>query len=140
MPFGPMPAEEPSGFASAPEALGSPASHAPSMPPVPAAGTSATLRVHPDRVVALKRDLEAVRDRVTGFLRSRGRDLRVPPMAGDPVSKRASEAFTANAELAINVANQFVAELNRNIQSLQQAIENYKLTENANTSTFDRRI
>lgn len=139
MPFSPMPAEKPSGFASAPEPPGSPATHANGAPATSAAGPSMTMRVHPDRVVALKRDLEAVRLKVSGFLQKNAMSLRVPPMAGDPVSKRASEAFTANAEMAINVANQFVAELTRNIETLEQAMQTYKLTEEANTSTFDRR-
>lgn len=139
MPFGPMPAEEPSGFAGAPEAPDSPTAHVPSTPTALPAGPSVTMRVHPDRVIALKRDLEAVRLKVVTFLRERGRNLRVPSMAGDPVSKRASEAFTANADLAIDVAYRFVTELTNNIESLQQAIDNYNLTEEENTSTFDRR-
>lgn len=139
MPFGPMPAEGPSGFASPPEPPSSPATHANGAPATPAAGPSVTMRVHPDRVLALKRDLEAVRNKVSNFLQSRSSDLIVPPMAGDPVSKRASEAFSQNAKTAIQITNQFLQELTQQINSLEKAAKQYNLTEEVNRSTFDKR-
>lgn len=63
----------------------------------------------------------------------------VPPMAGDPVSKRASEAFTKNAESAVQVAHQFVSELDKQIASLKKAADRYNLVEEANTAAFDKR-
>lgn len=137
MPFSPAPDQRPDGFASHTDptraATPDPVSAA------PVSGPSVVMRVHPDKVVALMNDLQAVRDRVRDFLRREAVNLAVPPMAGDPVSKRASEAFTKNAESAVRVAYQFVDELDKQIASLKKAADRYNLVEEANTATFDKR-
>lgn len=107
--------------------------------PVPATGESSTMKVQPDKVLALKKQLEDVRDDINEFLQTKGEQLRVPPMAADPVSGDASSEFTTVANTAIDVATAYVDQLNQTIDGLGHAAKTYGLAEDANIATFDRR-
>ncbi|GDY33963.1 PE domain-containing protein [Gandjariella thermophila] len=106
--------------------------------PIPGAGGADKMIVQPDKVLALKKELEDARNRVRDFLQDKADYLRVPPMAADPVSKDASGAFTATAETAVRVAWAYVAQLSNTIDGLDQAAKAYNLAEDTNTSTFNR--
>jgi hypothetical protein len=117
MPFAAMPADGP---------------HA----PIPGMGGSSTMRVQPDKVLALKRELEGVRDDIRDFLQNKGEQLHVPPMAADPVSGDASKDFTATARTAVRVGWNYVAELSKTIDGLDQAARTYGLVEDTNANAL----
>ncbi|HWO67439.1 MAG TPA: PE family protein [Umezawaea sp.] len=87
------------------------------------------MTVKPEEVVRLKHKLEAVRDSVNDFVRDQRDALRGVPFADDEVSQDAAKDFAANADTAIQVARQFIDELDRTITGLDQAVTTYNLTD-----------
>lgn len=122
---------DPGGFPAAP-----PADNAPSADTAPAGGPDLVMHIEPDKVIPLKRELEAVRLDIADFLARRTHSLYIRPMAGDPVSHDFARAFNKNAAQAISVTKQFAAELKKQIVTLEEAVKTYNLTEETNTSTF----
>jgi hypothetical protein len=93
------------------------------------------MQIEPDRILALKARYEAVRDTVQHFLEQHRYGLRVQPFALDEVSRDAADSFSRNASTAIAVTLEFVRELNRNIEQLENTAKTYNLAEEANTAT-----
>lgn len=104
----------------------------------PSAGGPVTMRVEPDKVLALKRRLEAVRDNVKDFMDRQGVNLRARPLAQDEVSIDAAKIFTDNANTALAVTKQFVDELNRSIDGLAAIAKTYNLVEDVNTTAMQQ--
>jgi methyl-accepting chemotaxis protein len=104
----------------------------------PAGGGAVTMRVAPDQVLALRARLAAVSLDVGDFIRAQGDALRAKPLALDEVSHDAADDFANNAKTAIDVAQQFVDELDRTIDALNRAAETYNLIEDVNTSAMQQ--
>lgn len=98
----------------------------------------ATMVVKPENILALRNDLTEIRDEVQDFLEYEGPLMFVRPPGADPVSKDGAEAFSQNAESAIEVAYGYVKELTMVIESLNETARAYGLVEENNTDTFLR--
>lgn len=98
----------------------------------------ATMVVNPDNILSLRDELTAIRDEVQEFLQVEAYAMRVQPPGADPVSRDGAEAFTQNAESAIEAASGYVDELSRVIDSLDETARTYGLVEESNTDTFLR--
>ena len=98
---------------------------------------AATLVVHPDQVLQLKRRLEDRRDKIVKFIEDERDNLtHVPPPGADPCSARVVQAFGKNGQEALEATQGFVNELNKVIDSLDEAARMYGLVEESNTDTF----
>lgn len=104
----------------------------------PSAGGPVTMRVEPDKVLALRARLEAVRDNVRDFLRLEGDNLRARPLAQDEVSVDAARIFAENADTALAVTKEFVDQLNLTIEQLSQIARTYSLVEDVNTTAMQQ--
>lgn len=104
--------------------------------PIP---SNATLRVSPDQVTALRDRLTTVRDDVRDFLTAQRNNLILRPAGHDGVSRDAASTFAANANTAIEVASEFVRQLNATIDGLDRAAQQYRLVEDANTAALRSR-
>ncbi|HEV7950587.1 MAG TPA: PE domain-containing protein [Glaciihabitans sp.] len=104
----------------------------------PAGGGPVTMKVAPDQVLGLKAKLETVRDDVQGFVLDHRDSLHAIPMAQDEVSRDAAQDFSNNADMALDVTRQFLDELNRTIDGLDQAVKTYNLVEDVNTSAMQQ--
>ncbi|QQQ78041.1 PE domain-containing protein [Saccharothrix sp. 6-C] len=98
----------------------------------PAPAGPVTMQVEPGQILALKARYEAVRDTIQDYLISHRRSLRVQPFAKDDVSTEAAPIFTNNTEIAIDVTEQFLDQLNISIDQLDQTAKTYNLTEDTN--------
>ncbi|WP_199444587.1 PE domain-containing protein [Umezawaea beigongshangensis] len=103
----------------------------------PAAGP-VTMRVEPEKVLALKTRLEAVRDSISSFIVVNRAALRAQPLALDEVSQDAAVDFSENADTAIEVTRQFVEQLTLTITALENAVHTYKLTDDKSQSSLHR--
>lgn len=104
----------------------------------PSAGGPVTMRVEPDKVLELKRRLEAVRDNVRDFLDRQGISLRARPLAQDEVSIEAARIFAENADTALAVSRKFVLELTKTIDQLGEIAKTYNLVEDTNTTAMQQ--
>ncbi|GGM77163.1 hypothetical protein GCM10012275_54760 [Longimycelium tulufanense] len=102
-------------------------------------GGTTKLKVQPDKVLQLKRELEDVRDEVQTFLRNEAEGLKARPQGADPVSQDAAKAISENADTAIEVADAYVQRLTAVIDALDQAAKTYGLVEDTNTVDFRQR-
>lgn len=103
----------------------------------PQAGLAATLKVEPDQVLRLKTRLEAVRDNLSDFVTTKGKELRLwRAFADDDVSRASAEDFNENAALAIRAIRKFIDELNRTIDSLESAAKTYNLTDEVHATAM----
>jgi hypothetical protein len=103
----------------------------------PAAGP-VTMRVEPEKVLALKTRLEAVRDSVQDFVNANRTALRAQPLALDEVSQDAAADFSDNADTAIDTTRQFVEQLNSTIEALENAVHTYRLVDGNSKSNLSR--
>lgn len=99
----------------------------------PAPAGPVTIQVEPGQILALKARYEAVRDTVQRFLMKERQNLRVQPLGDDEVSRDAADRFAENADMAIDVTQRFLDELNVNIDQLEQVAKTYNLVEEVNT-------
>ncbi|GGM75622.1 hypothetical protein GCM10012275_52900 [Longimycelium tulufanense] len=102
-------------------------------------GGTAKLKVQPDRVLDLKRELEDVRDEVRTFLRNEAEGLWVRPQGADPVSLDAAKTINENAQTAVEVAWAYVERLTNVIDALDHAAKTYGLVEDTNTTNLQQR-
>lgn len=98
----------------------------------------ATMVVKPENILALRNDLTEIRDKVQSFLQYEGPLMRILPPGADPVSKDGAEAFTQNADSAIEAADGYAMELTAVIEALDETARSYGLVEESNTDTFLR--
>lgn len=108
--------------------------------PVGSGLPAATMVVHPDKILQLKRRLEDRRDKVSDFLRGElDRLVDVPSPGADPCSKGAAEALGQNGRTAMVALEGFVSELTSAIDALYEAARLYGLVEESNTHQFLQR-
>lgn len=98
----------------------------------------ATMVVQPENILTLRNELAEIRDEVLEFLQNEAWLMRVQPPGADPVSKDGAEAFTQNADSAIEAATGYVRELTSVIDNLDETARVYGLVEETNTDTFLR--
>lgn len=104
----------------------------------PSGGGPVTMRVEPDKVLALRARLKATRAEVDDFLRLHGDNLRARPLARDEVSVDAARIFAENADTALAVTKQFVDQLNLTIEQLSEIARTYNLVEDVNTTAMQQ--
>jgi hypothetical protein len=96
----------------------------------------ATLHVDLDQVVALKAELEAIRDEADEYVSAKREALMVRPLGADPISSDTAEVFTQNGHTAIRAARGYVEELTRVVEALERTAMAYGMVEETGKITF----
>ncbi|ACU35485.1 PE domain-containing protein [Actinosynnema mirum] len=100
------------------------------------APSTLTMCISPDRVVALKKQYERVRNKVSELLTQHEYQLVKTPLASDQVSQEAAADFLKNALKSFEVLQEFRDKMNENIKLLEEAIVEYDLVEEQNSDAF----
>ena len=105
----------------------------------PSTGPS-TVRVDPDKVLALKADLQLIHDEIYEFLNTNAGAMVMRPPGADPVSSDTANAFNQNVQAAVDASWGYLDEVKSVLDALDQAAKTYNLVEDTNTQTFRQGI
>lgn len=97
-----------------------------------------TMRVEPDKILQLKRDLEDIRNEAVTFIKHEGRALTPRPMGADPVSHDVVDTIGENAETAIECTQNYADQLTKVINSLAEAAKQYGLVDEDAADAFGK--
>lgn len=95
-----------------------------------------SMQVEPDKLLDLIATYEGVPNSVTDFLEARRDSLRGRPLADDEVSGDAANVFADHSAVALDVTDEFLVQVNTNIEQLREAARTYGLVEEGNTDVI----
>ncbi|WNV82081.1 PE domain-containing protein [Umezawaea sp. Da 62-37] len=97
---------------------------------------AAVMRVEPDQVLRLMRELEDIRGDAQHFVRYEAAAMTPAPMGADPVSADVAAAVGRTAETAIACMNGFIEQLNAVIEALARTVRQYGLADEGAAAAF----